>query len=80
MSEYLNERRQWFLSMVGKTIYRTKTSCNCKSCEDVYKHGLAISDDFHAIYLCDIESSYNLDGVKLKYFENIEERDKFENN
>ncbi len=59
--------------MIGKTIFRTKTTCKCVHREDVYKNGLIVGDEFHAAYLHSCESEMN-----LHYFEAIEERNEFE--
>jgi hypothetical protein len=54
------ERGKWFQDRIGKRIYRNKNSCDCKTCEIVYKNGLIISDENHASYLQDCEAELNL--------------------
>jgi len=77
MEEY-KQRQKWFIDRIGKIVYRNKTSCRCETCDKVYKNGLIISDENHAIYLHDNECCYNSENTPLKYFDTIEERDKFE--
>ena len=73
------ERKQWFIDRIGKRVYRNRTSCGCETCKQVLDVGLMIHDMEHAIYLCDVEYSYNAEGSKLKYFDTKEEVLKFEN-
>lgn len=73
-----NERKKWFIDRVGKKVFRNKTSCTCGVCANVYENGLLITDEYHAIYIRDIEGEYNAEGEKLKYFDTIKERDSFE--
>jgi hypothetical protein len=74
------ERRKWFLSHIGKYIYRNRTTCPCKVCESVYKEGLFVYDMNTANNAYDYESEASFDGIKLKYFATIEERDEYEKN
>lgn len=69
------ERLNWFKSQIGKVIFRTKTTCKCTVCADVYERGLVVTDEFHACYLMDCESE-----MGIHYFETIEERNEFEKN
>jgi len=71
-------RKQWFLDRIGKTVYRSKTTCDCDSCNTVVDVGLIIVDNFHATYLYDVEGSYQFDGFPLKYFDTKEEAIAFE--
>ncbi len=71
-------RLEWFKERVGKRVFRNGNMCTCAVCTDVYKFGLIISDDLHAIYLSDTELAYNLDNTPLKYFDTVKERDEFE--
>jgi hypothetical protein len=51
---------QWFKDRVGKKVYRTKSSCNCMVCSDVFEFGLYIADEFHANYLFDCQNDLDL--------------------
>ena len=59
--------KTWFIKNIGQRIYRDKTSCNCRNCEDVYKNGLVIRDKNHAEYLYTIQCDFKAEGVKLNY-------------
>ena len=78
--ERLNDRKKWFIDRIGKRVYRSKTECNCVSCQQSYENGLIILDDMHAIYLFDTNGCLNSEGIRLKYFDTIKERDKYEQN
>jgi hypothetical protein len=67
------ERKQWFIDRIGNVVYRTKTTCGCGVCEDIYKKGLLIADEMHARYIHDCEFEQ-----VAKYFDTIEERDEYE--
>ena len=71
------EREAWFISKIGKTIYRSE-ACSCEICRKVYENGIFVHDRNQAIYLYDIESSYNADGDPLRYFDTMAERDEYE--
>lgn len=51
-----------FLDRVWKRIFRDKTSCNCRDCEDIVNNGMIISDIQHArrlyTYQCDLYSEW----------------------
>jgi hypothetical protein len=51
---------QWFKDRVGKKVYRTKSTCNCMVCYDVFMNGLVIADEFHANYLFDCQNELDL--------------------
>ena len=72
------KRLDFFLSHVGKRIFRTKNGCDCEICEEVYQNGLLILDTIHAEYLHDIEAEFQIEGTDLKYFSTIEERNDYE--
>lgn len=69
-----HKREQWFQDRVGKLIWRTKTTCKCSVCADVYVNGITPSDEMHASYLHDCESEM----PSLMYFDTKEERDNYE--
>ncbi len=71
-------RAKWFISMIGKTMYRNKGTCDCNVCQTVYKEGLILDNEHHALYVCDVEAESNCEGLPLKYFDTIKERDEFE--
>jgi hypothetical protein len=48
--------KQWFINRIGKTIYRKENYCQCPVCVNVYKVGLIVIDENHAIYLYDCQS------------------------
>ena len=61
---------QWFLSRIGKRIYRN--SCPThedegESCCKNYKEGLIVGDEGHAHYLHMIENDYAAGGNFLNY-------------
>lgn len=57
---------KWFISRIGKRIYRNEYIC-CTHCDEVGKHGLVISDLFHANYLYDTENEFGAEGRILNY-------------
>jgi len=52
--------QEWFISRVGKKVFRTEASCQCDVCKEVGKFGLIIVDEFHAKYLYDCQNELNL--------------------
>lgn len=52
--------QEWFISRVGKRVFRTESSCQCDVCKEVGKFGLVIADEFHAKYLYDCQNELNL--------------------
>ena len=69
---------KWFTDRVGKVVYRNRTTCRCGVCDVIYTNGLLIQDEMHATYLYDVCGDYNNEGVPLRYFDTIKERDEFE--
>ncbi len=74
----MSEREKWFNDRIGKLVYRNKTTCKCPTCDGVYQAGVLIFDQMHANYLEMCEAEYNIEGTPLRYFDTVEERDKFE--
>ena len=72
------KRQDWFLTRVGKIVYRNKTLCDCKICEGVYLHGLMLQDNLQASYAADCEADALREGEPLQYFDTVQERDAFE--
>lgn len=72
------KRMQWFYNHIGKRVYRNKISCECEACINDYKYGLKIDSKMEAESLFYAEFDYLRDGIPLKFFDNIEERDEFE--
>ena len=70
-------RKQWFLSRIGKRVFRNETSCTCNICKHVSQCGLVISDESHAIYLLDCECEYTNEGHPLRYFDTKEKVEQF---
>ena len=52
--------------------------CTCHICEHVYQEGLYLIDEYHALYVSEIEGVYNIDGFPLKYFDTKEEVAEYE--
>ncbi len=73
-----NEREKWFTDRIGKIVYRNKTSCECRVCENVYQNGLKLYDKMQASYTHECEACYTSEGSILRYFDTKEERDEFE--
>jgi len=71
-------REQWFIDRIGKVVYRNRDGCTCPVCEEVYQHGLHITDEYHALYVAEIEAVYNIEGHPLKYFDTKNEVTEFE--
>lgn len=55
---------KWFTDRIGKTIYRTKLRCKCKSCQSISlkiwdgiddSGNRGMSRESHAKYLCDCQ-------------------------
>lgn len=63
---------KWFTDRVGKTIWRPDTHC-CMACDNIYNHGLLVTDADHAHYVAD----YSMDGG-IPYFDTKEERNDWE--
>ena len=70
------ERKQWFIDRIGKRVFRTKTSCDCESCKNVYENGTVIEDRDHAVYLFAVEG----EKITERYFDTKEEVEEYENN
>jgi hypothetical protein len=72
----MNARKKWFRDRIGKEIFRTKRTkgtCDCPACMNLYLNGMFINDKTHADYLYIFESE-----TDFKYFDSKEERDEFE--
>jgi len=76
--ENMGDREQWFKDRIGKRVWRNKTSCKCDTCTRVHEEGLVLSDEYHAIYVCDMEGCSNADDTPLNYFDTKKEARKFE--
>lgn len=72
----LNE--QWFKDRIGKRVYRTSNKCKCDNCTTIYEDGLVIDDEIHAEFINDMYNDYNIEGIDLKYFDTIEDRNSYE--
>ncbi len=64
-----NERLQFFLSRIGKRVYRNDDGCDCNICKNVTENGLIVENELHANYLYDNECDYKRDGTPLRYFD-----------
>ena len=67
-------RLQFFIDHIGKRVFRTKNTCPCKSCIDVYENGLIVNDERIASYLASVEAETN-----IRYYATIGERNDSEN-
>jgi len=73
----ISERKEWFTSKIGKTLFRNDNGCSCPVCQSVVENGLIVRDKYHAIYLYDNECDYNAEGNPLKYFDTKEAATEF---
>ena len=48
---WFDERKQWFLSRIGKTITMEKITCDCDGCKDAYENGIVVEDKTSALTL-----------------------------
>lgn len=55
-----NARKAWFIARIGKRIFRGPVHCTCETCIASHLDGIVIADEFHAIYLNDIESELGI--------------------
>lgn len=76
-SRKLTEREQWFISRAGKRIFRNKTPCDCLMCGNVFKKGLILSNESHALYVAETEAMYQMEGERVKYFDTKEEAEAY---
>lgn len=67
------KRERWFIDRIKKQIFETESPCKCNECKIVYQNGLIIEDEVHAIILYGFQ-----DSADERYFDTIEERDKYE--
>ena len=74
----MSERENWFNDRIGKLVYRNKLGCDCETCKRLYCDGVFIGDKQDADYLRMTEAEFNIEGTPLRYFDTIEERDKYE--
>jgi len=58
--------KKWFRNRIGKTIYRNKLRCSCKTCQktaivikDMTEHNLR--KEFHADYIYDCQNVYEIE-------------------
>lgn len=72
-----NDRRKWFIDRIGKRVFRNDVSCQCEICQNISKLGLVINDYMQAEYLFDCEVEFTMEGVKLMYFDTMEEVNEF---
>jgi hypothetical protein len=57
--------RKWFVSRIGKRIYRYGGSCRCEHCKKTLREGLVVAyvgreGRMHADYLCDCQNEMGL--------------------
>lgn len=58
--DYEIHDKKWFVDRIGKRVFRTKSSCQCATCSDVFINGLVIADEMHADYLYCCQTGLNL--------------------
>ena len=75
-----NDRRNWFISRIGKRVFRNDVSCQCKTCQNITKLGLVINDEMDAEDLYYHETDLSIEGVKIRYFDYKEEVNEFMKN
>ena len=71
------DRKQWFLSRIGKRVFNTLFH-DCLICKAFYESGVVLHDRFEAISAYDLERDLQVEGTKLKYFDTKEERTQYE--
>ena len=54
-------------SMIGKRIFRDKSTCPCPDCLGAEETGIIVRDEEHAEYLADIQATYAIEGILLNY-------------
>lgn len=54
------KRQDWFISMIGKRVYRAPVSCQCESCKNGNLNGILVDDEMHADYLHACESEMRI--------------------
>lgn len=57
----------FFISRIGKRIYRDEDTCKCPTCADVVENGLIVADEDHADYIFNIQNDFANDGDYLNY-------------
>lgn len=72
-----SDREQWFIDRIGKRLFRNNY-CSCGICESVYDNGIVINNISIALYCCEIESVFTMDGTPLRYFDTRDEMLEFE--
>jgi len=73
MKRPYTEREQWLIDRIGKVVFRNKTSCSCEVCAYVFENGLLVHDEYHALYMAEMEECYTEDGQPMRYFDTKEE-------
>jgi hypothetical protein len=70
-------RESWFLSKIGKKIWRAGYDDAPGDNSDEYINGLFVSDKYHAEYLYSQELYGQIKNCEVAFFETREERDKY---
>jgi hypothetical protein len=64
------QTKEWFLSNIGKRIFRNKLKYCCPICDGIYKNGLIIHYKMHARYLYDTQNEFGAEGIEINYKNN----------
>lgn len=57
----------FFISNIGKTIWRDTNGCPCDTCKNVLINGIFIEDMQVAQYLFDIQNDMQYEGIVLNH-------------
>jgi hypothetical protein len=57
---------EWFLSKIGRKIYRDKVSCPCNHCKSGEESGIGVFNKMHAQYLFDCQNEMGIEYRETK--------------
>lgn len=72
-----NDRRNWFIDRIGKRVFRNDTGCECLECYNIVKSGFIIENCDMAEYLYEQMEEKQLQGLKIGYFDTMDEANEF---
>jgi len=58
---------KWFLSKVGKRIFRDEDTCQCRTCQEVVKNWLIVHNEQHARHLYDVQNDFWAEWINMNY-------------
>jgi len=61
------QKREWFISNIGKKIYRDDSGCPCDTCKEILENGLIITDKEKADHLFYTQNDFMAEGLDLNY-------------